>query len=618
MSVKSVQRLTRMQRGLSVALRIRPALAERNENSEALCFLPRGYNRIGILPYSSEGVASQEDVVEVDHLFGPSSTQDELYSAFFERSTEACLQGFSSAGIVLGDEGSGKSYTVLAIPSHGNRVTSSEAGALFRILGDIFHYKRKNAKTIRVDVEICFVCTDLSSSYDMLRGVSTIATSLPAFIESGSADMVVDSLQTGVDILLKGVSLREQRGLSVNSVSLYRVKVTQRAIAGGVVDEKQQPICTGEVLLADLPLVTPGTHATLDVSRAHRHVMFAKCAKRLHEMIRNIKKGSSYSVGNEFELLRLFSKYTESNAVFLMLGCLAPTHTSYFSSLNTLRFCRRLLLLDSEDAGTILGSLDNAKLKDLELEKRVQEKEIEELLSEVRVAMEGYGYTRQLHGVSAHDPSFSRKVLAAIEKAREMRSQEDHRLRRAATEEVKSFSMDSMVQVSRAADIKVGEIKTALLNKETESDVLRDQLNEASRDGKRWEAMAASLKSDLDAAGRVAHELRNDIDRVKKALALEKEAHVEDVKLLNARMHEEQVRGQRHAEEEARKARLVVEEAAAGDIKGLLAALEKSKKELQKMKQQRDSIALRFTRITGENPLAGVVENLGGETLDAA
>ena len=74
-----------------------------------------------------------------DYIFGPNSTQQDIYDNCAKKSVENFLLGYNSAIIIHGQNSSGKSYTM-----YGKNDDNNLKGIISRVAGDVFEFIRDN------------------------------------------------------------------------------------------------------------------------------------------------------------------------------------------------------------------------------------------------------------------------------------------------------------------------------------------------------------------------------------------------------------------------------------------------------------------------------------------
>lgn len=128
-----------LNQNIRVALRIRPALVTSNPGKAP-------DSCIQIVPNEPQIIVGREEAnrktFTYDYVYGPSSTQKEIYDELAAPLVNQFLCGFNSTILAYGQTFSGKSYTMGS--SNRPNTSEEELGILPRVFNQIYHSKLEN------------------------------------------------------------------------------------------------------------------------------------------------------------------------------------------------------------------------------------------------------------------------------------------------------------------------------------------------------------------------------------------------------------------------------------------------------------------------------------------
>lgn len=89
---------------VKVAVRIRPLSSKEILHNHQVCVRP--------VPNTQQIIIGKDRVFTFDHVFGKSSTQDDVYSSCIKPLLVSLIEGYNSTVFAYGQTGSGKTYTI--------------------------------------------------------------------------------------------------------------------------------------------------------------------------------------------------------------------------------------------------------------------------------------------------------------------------------------------------------------------------------------------------------------------------------------------------------------------------------------------------------------------------
>ena len=110
-----------------------------------------------------------------DRVFGPESTQAEVYRGTAASAAFDVLQGINSVVLAYGMTGAGKTYTTFGPSIDSERVTAEDAsklGLIPRAMFELFEASSRKDASWKIDVSVSFLQVYMGSVQDLLVGLT--------------------------------------------------------------------------------------------------------------------------------------------------------------------------------------------------------------------------------------------------------------------------------------------------------------------------------------------------------------------------------------------------------------------------------------------------------------
>lgn len=339
-----------------VAVRVRPPIQKEVQAKSAQCVeVDEGQRAVVIRKpetrrrYSQSAIdglgvgrptVSQQNNFFFDTVFGPSSTQDDIFAECVEGIVDSVLNGYNGSVIASGQTGSGKTYTIEGL-------TGSAKGIIPRATEHIFQYIEScPSKTDRFLVRTSFLeiynerISDLmDSSRDNLRvredGVGGV------FVE-GLSERVVRNTDEIIALLNEGSQLRSTAVTRMNKESSRSHAVFTIVVEHAEYDDSG----ASTVTIGKLRMVDLAGSERLDTEAQIRQQEETKNINvSLHTFSKVVSALTTPSVKyipyRDSKLTRLLQDCLGGNCKTVLVATLAPLSSCYTESFNTLNFAKR-------------------------------------------------------------------------------------------------------------------------------------------------------------------------------------------------------------------------------------------------------------------------------------
>jgi len=301
---------------------------------------------------------------QFDRVFGPDTTQEEIYKATTQEIVFETLKGKNCTVFAYGSTGAGKTFTMLG--------TDSDPGIIPRSLVDIFQGIEKieanppksdlaEVTTREWTVKLSYLEVYNETIYDLLtekqRPLQPCEDPNDARVKVlGLTEIVVTSVDQVLELLNQGNTRRRMESTAANLVSSRSHAVIQVNVECLEVEVKP-PIEAGRRRVGDKPKkqITSSKLSLIDLAGSERAASTQNRGARLREGANinksllalancinalSSKKGSRVKY-RDSKLTHLLKSSLEGNCRLSMIAAINPSHKCYEESHNTLKYANR-------------------------------------------------------------------------------------------------------------------------------------------------------------------------------------------------------------------------------------------------------------------------------------
>jgi kinesin family protein 18/19 len=290
---------------------------------------------------------TRERHYDFDHVFGPKSTQEEVYETVAKPLVDVVLSGFNATVFAYGQTGSGKTHTMLG--------SEDSPGIMCRTLDDLFQFSCKSTT-----FTVSFIELYNEEIRDLLNpgAVSGSGPGLDLREDpvrgpqvAGVKEVRTNTTAAVMQLVAKGNSRRRTEGTAANPVSsrshaVLQVICEQMGKDGG--GRGNGLMKCSKLSLIDL---AGSERAAKTENRGQRLVEGAKINRSLLALgncINALGKKGMYVNYRDSRLTRLLKDSLGGNTRTAMIAHCSPSASSFEETLNTLKYAHRARSIVSE------------------------------------------------------------------------------------------------------------------------------------------------------------------------------------------------------------------------------------------------------------------------------
>ncbi|EER07734.1 Kinesin-II 85 kDa subunit, putative [Perkinsus marinus ATCC 50983] len=286
-----------------------------------------------------------------DGVFGPTSTQEDVFGMVGSQVAGACLEGYNGSIYVYGQTGTGKTFTMLG-PPRGRGLTS-------RIIESIFHeLKTKQSGSEGTFSYMCKIScveiyrealTDLFDPTgqqlqlrdDIRRGVYVEGLSEHTVYDSKEAELIVRRALVKRHV---GSTMMNEQSSRSHCVVMLRV-ATKLSQKGGVTQTKEASL--NLVDLAGSERQPSGSHNNRSSSgmesqaRVKEAGAINKSLSVLTSVIYSLSKQSTFTHFRDSKLTFLLRDSLGGNSITSIIATVSPLAANFGETLSTIKFAAR-------------------------------------------------------------------------------------------------------------------------------------------------------------------------------------------------------------------------------------------------------------------------------------
>uniref|UniRef100_A0A915NA19 Kinesin-like protein n=1 Tax=Meloidogyne javanica TaxID=6303 RepID=A0A915NA19_MELJA len=286
-----------------------------------------------------------------DKVFGPESTQLEVYEGVLAPLMKEVLNGYNCTVFAYGQTGSGKTFTMEGRHDDSNDYTwntDPTAGIIPRALQQIFS---ELGVDIDYTVRVSFVELYNEQIFDLLsRSENSQLESLRIFDDKekgvsiiGAEEVIVLSLKEVYDLLRRGAEKRRTATTLINmtssrSHSVFTISVMIRE--PGLVDGEEL-LRQGKLNLVDLAGSENIARSGATDIRAREAGNINTSLLALGRVINALTMGSSHIPYRESKLTRILQDSLGGKTITTIIATISPASSNFEESVNTLDYAQR-------------------------------------------------------------------------------------------------------------------------------------------------------------------------------------------------------------------------------------------------------------------------------------
>ncbi|CAG8489518.1 9049_t:CDS:2, partial [Acaulospora colombiana] len=365
-------------------LRIKPL------TEEDVAKLPSRFQRqvITTSPFASNQIiveAEKHPVFQFDFVFGPESTQQEIYDNIaVESLIENFLEGFNVTILAYGQTSSGKTFTMGT--ADNDLIPSNQKGIIPRAMSTLFSLMNtKKYHSQKFTMNVSFIEIYNEDLIDLLgEGVGDSRPHVTIREDSrgniywnGLQEMRVNSVEEVMGYLIKGSQNRQVGATDMNSQSsrshaIFSVTMSHQKFVNGGASSPPPSRSQSQINLAGSERLKR-TAASGD--RAKEGISINSGLLALGNVISilgdpNKTKHKTHIPYRDSKLTRLLQDSLGGNAKTLMIACVSPVELNLSETLNTLKYAQRARNIKNsatvnqeETSWNDVGHLQNLVLK---------------------------------------------------------------------------------------------------------------------------------------------------------------------------------------------------------------------------------------------------------------
>nr|AMS24213.1 kinesin 4-II protein [Marsilea vestita] len=324
-----------------VAVRARPLLEKEIQDHCQECV---NYNS-----ERAEITLGKEKRFTFDHVFGPDSSQEEIYLDCVKPLVDSCIAGYNATVVAYGQTGSGKTHTMGS--ANSNVIQESEMGILPRVIRQLYKSieEHKNAEFL---VKCSFVEIYNEEIKDLLhpetpsKSIFIREDANGDIILAGVREEVVTSFENMMKFLELGSTSRTTGSTLMNqhssrSHAIYTIIVQQRTIEDCSSDVET---ITAKFHLVDLAGSERAKRTGAVGARFKESITINSGLLALGNVISALgdeRKRGQHVPYRQSKLTRLLQDSLGGNSRTCMIACISTADVNNEETLNTLKYANR-------------------------------------------------------------------------------------------------------------------------------------------------------------------------------------------------------------------------------------------------------------------------------------
>ncbi|OMH83371.1 Kinesin-like protein KIF27 [Zancudomyces culisetae] len=350
---------------VKVAVRVRPSLASPGEYQAGDSFIPgsealeldREAGEVRMLG-SNGVVAGVPRLFKYDHVFGPESTQEEVYSNTVEDLVGKYMDGFNVTVLAYGQTSSGKTYTM---GTHGE---SGEKGIVGFALEQLFNRvseenEKENGQTIRREFRASYLELHNEELNDLIAGrnggykppIAIREDTNGKIIWSGAVEYTITSADQALMLLQEGSIVRHTGETKMNKTSsrshaIFLITQIQTKVVDGVEMRSLSKLNFVDLAGSERlkKTMASGERAKEGISINTGLLVLGKVISALSlasEKSFTQSGGSLHIPYRDSKLTRLLQDSLGGTAYTVMIACVSGSLSDVGETINTLKYASR-------------------------------------------------------------------------------------------------------------------------------------------------------------------------------------------------------------------------------------------------------------------------------------
>jgi kinesin family member 11 len=333
---------------IQVALRCRPP--QTKELKQEICMKTSSHDKEVSVKHKN-GSRTESKSFNFDYVFGPNSTQKEVYEEAIKPLVDEVLAGYNCTVFAYGQTSTGKTYTMEGRRNEKNQLIPNEEGVIPRCVNHIFEYLKKNKE---IEYNIRLSCLELYNEelQDLLVDESSTDKKLRLFDESKGGGTVVSGLEEAVvktiDDLNSFLEVASQRRHTAET-QLNHLSSRSHFITTLTIYLKEPTIDgeglvkTGKLYLVDLAGSENIARSGAVKKRAQEAGMINQSLLALGRVITALTERKSHIPYRESKLTRLLQDSLGGGTKTCIIATISPSVVCFEESLSTLEYARRAM-----------------------------------------------------------------------------------------------------------------------------------------------------------------------------------------------------------------------------------------------------------------------------------
>ncbi|CAK5073981.1 unnamed protein product [Meloidogyne enterolobii] len=334
------------RKNVQVVVRVRPlSESERSSGNKNIVSCDFGGKTVSLKNVNASDslrfIQGQKCFGSYDKVFGPESTQIEVYEGVLAPLMKEVLNGYNCTVFAYGQTGSGKTFTMEGRHDDSNDYTwntDPTAGIIPRALQQIFS---ELGVDIDYTVRVSFVELYNEQIFDLLsRSENSQLESLKIFDDKekgvsiiGAEEVIVLSLKEVYDLLRRGAEKRRTATTLMNitssrSHSVFTISIREPGLVDG-----EELLRQGKLNLVDLA-------GSENIARSGATDIRAREAA-LGRVINALTMGSSHIPYRESKLTRILQDSLGGKTITTIIATISPASSNFEESVNTLDYAQR-------------------------------------------------------------------------------------------------------------------------------------------------------------------------------------------------------------------------------------------------------------------------------------
>ena len=350
----------------------------------------------------SDAISETNQTFSFDRVFGPDTTQDDIYQATAHKIVNNVLNGYNGTIMAYGQTSSGKTYTIIG--------EGSNTGIIPRAIEDIFNQiKEEETPGIKVKVSFCEIYMErVNDLFDASRTNLSIK-------EDRNHNIIIDGLtsyevrsKNEFDVLFR--KAYKNRTTALTKMNDYSSR-SHCIMIVSIINHTMH--LNGKLFLVDLAGSEKITKSYLQGLNVEEGKMINKSLSQLGLIIKCLTdQNCNYVPYRDSKLTRILQQSIGGNCMTSLILTCSLSEYNYFETMCTLRFGLRAKRIRNKPIVNKEVTKDELRAKVIELEKELQQKNemIERLKNEIKSGSTGI---RSL----AEDKSMTNEVLGSQEGA---------------------------------------------------------------------------------------------------------------------------------------------------------------------------------------------------------